>query len=321
MKEFTCLWCGKVGISSNYARRSYCSRRCYEKDKSRKALVSKTCWKCGKKVVRRKCCFRKTSKHFYCSTRCASSDESRRKGSYLKCSRCGKVRYFSKSAAAVHQTDLCMDCNRKTNRKTIEAMHKARHEKADKQPVPCAECGKVLMLSKRARGAYGWHVCGRACWNKHIRKGMNKFTCVECGKEYQRSPSVKTSNYCSRKCWGAAFGRKIKARWESDLAYREGRTGANNPLFGKERTPELREHLRKTTKAAWDSGKIYPGLLEKLMAKQRDLNDVDRAIIKAMVVMRNTKRRYFNETENEGRNGALVGLGEQGAGSGHDTEP
>lgn len=313
-KTFICEWCGKEFESANYEKgRQYCSRRCYEKDKSYKALISNVCWGCGKRVVRKKCEFRAARKHFYCSRLCALKDTmTRRKGEYLKCSHCGKVRYCSRSVASLHKTDLCMVCNQKTNRKTIEAMHRARQEQADRKPVACAQCGKTNMLSKKQREAYPTHFCGIRCAHKHRGRNKVALVCVECKKEFLVSPSARDRKYCSRKCHGIEFGRGIRASWKNP-EYIARHSGPGHPFYGKERTKEVRELLSKTTKAAWDGGKIYPKLLRTRFSRMRKLNDVDELLIRAMEAIRNAERRNSNEEQKDGGNGPLVRGGEHEA--------
>jgi len=208
-----CHYCKEAFFIPDFApatmktkRHLYCSRRCYEKDEHRLALVEVKCEYCNKKFKRIKANLRKSKKYF-CNRDCQLKYQKaripvREQKVEVICPMCGEKRNILRIVAARTKTGLCQKCAYKMSReKRIRNLRKARKVKRHK--IKCDNCGKTLNLTQKEIANYEKHFCDRKCRNEYEHKKIPTAKCDYCGKEIKRSQCTlaKVKNhFCSQKC-------------------------------------------------------------------------------------------------------------------------
>ena len=100
---------------------------------------------------------------------------------------------------------------------TTEKARKAMLENASKRkieyssnPNKCFECNSSLTYEKKSN-----KFCSSSCSVSYTNKQRGKKRyCEYCGKELNRSKTVKNSKYCSLECFFASTNRKVEEKIE-----------------------------------------------------------------------------------------------------------
>jgi endogenous inhibitor of DNA gyrase (YacG/DUF329 family) len=191
------------------------------------------------------------SERHFCSRKCHSlwqtTDEyskiHRKDGTYIEveCDNCGEFFSKMKSQADKHKYNFCSrKCLGESNHMWIENPN----PKKEKVKVDCDHCGEEKYVHEAIVKNNKYHFCGRECysnWRRENTRGENNATysrvdtqCSQCNKDIKVIPynmKNRKDNFCSQECY-----------WKyRSIHY----SGENHPHFGKKKTPEQIEEMRK----------------------------------------------------------------------------
>jgi len=207
--------------------------------------IEVSCSHCGKPVYRHKARIQ-NAKHFFCDNECCHAwqainwkgkDHPAYKGGTkeVACDQCGKM--FKKKPNRIKKDDHNF-CSRKCMGEwySINLRGENSHSyKGGYAQINCVQCGKEVHRRPSMIEDGENYFCSRECasaWrtinlcgenNPNWKGGLTKFICDQCGKPFERKPSITkqyVTHFCSKEC--LSIWRMINWQGENSPAWRGG---------------------------------------------------------------------------------------------------